>query len=88
MDFSPSRGPVKLPSSIRKLAQRATGAGKSVGISPEALEAAAKREAVLVLSFGEIDDRLPGEQRRATLGDLAAICAGVSRDRLIVAHCG
>jgi hypothetical protein len=79
---------MKLPSSIRKLAQRASGAGKSVGISPQALQAAAKRESVLVLSFGALDDRLPGEQRTATFANLAKICAGVSRDRLIVAHCG
>jgi hypothetical protein len=79
---------MKLPSSIRKLAQRATGAGKSVGISPRELEIAAKREDVLVLSFGDIDDRLPGEQRSATLANLAEICAGVSRARLIVTHCG
>ena len=52
------------------------------------IEAAARREDVLVLSFGDIDDRLPGEQRQATIGNLAQICAGVSRERLIVAHCG
>lgn len=79
---------MKLPSSIRKLAQRATGTGKSEAISPVELAAAAKREDVLVLAIGELDDRLPGEQRRATVANLAEICAGVSRDRLIVAHCG
>jgi hypothetical protein len=79
---------MKLPPSIRKLAQRVSGAGKAVGITPTDLEAAARREDVLVLSLGDIDDRLPGEQRQATIGNLAQICAGVSRERLIVAHCG
>lgn len=79
---------MKLPSFVRKIAHRAGGTGRSPRISPTDLAAAAQREDVLVLAFGEVDDRLPGEQRVANVADLAAICAGVSRERLIVTHCG
>lgn len=79
---------MKLPSSVRKLAQRVTGTGASESISPQALEAAVAREDVLVLAIGGVDDRLPGEQRSATMANLADVCAGVPRERLIVTHCG
>lgn len=80
---------MKLPARVRHYTRSAIGLRKSVAITPAELQAAAAREAVLVVTLGSAPDpRLPGEQRAASLGSLAQICAGVPRDRLIVAHCG
>jgi len=84
---------MKLPAKLRQITRTAIGLRKSASISPAELQAAAAREDVLVLavgmvSNGALDERLPGEQRGASLTNLAEICAGVPRDRLIVAHCG
>ena len=80
---------MKLPARIRQLTRTAIGLQRSEAITPAELQAAAAREAVLVVTLGRASDpRLPGEQRTASLGNVAQICAGVPRDRLIVAHCG
>ena len=84
---------MKLPAAVRQLTRTAIGLRKSEGISPEELQALAARENVLVLSVGMvsnggIDERLPGEQRAASLTNLAASVANEPKDRLIVTHCG
>jgi predicted dinucleotide-utilizing enzyme len=84
---------MKLPGRIRQLTRTALGLRKSEGISPEELQALVAREDVLVLSVGMlsnggIDDRLPGEQRAASLANLAAAVEGVPKTRAVVTHCG
>ena len=84
---------MKLPSRIRQLTRTAIGLRKSEPITPEALHALAAREEVLVLSVGMLsnggmDDRLPGEQRAASLTNLAAAVEGVPKTRAVVTHCG
>ena len=85
---------MKLPGRLRQITRAAIGLRKSEAISPEALQAAVSRgEDVLVLSVGMVsagalDDRLPGEQRGASLTNLASVMAGVPKERLIVTHCG
>lgn len=84
---------MKLPGRLRQLTRTAIGLRESEAISPAALQASAAREDVLVLSVGmvsngAIDGRLPGEQRGASLTNLARVVAGVPRERLIVTHCG
>jgi hypothetical protein len=83
---------MKLPSRVRSLARTAIGLRKSEGISPADLQALAAREDVLVLSVGMLsngsgDDRLPGEQRAASLANLADAVAGVPKTRAVVTHC-
>lgn len=84
---------MKLPGRIRQLTRTAIGLRKSEALSPAELRAAAAREDVLVLSVGmvsngSIDERLPGEQRGASLTNLTSVVAGIPRERLIVTHCG
>lgn len=84
---------MKLPGRLRQLTRTAIGLRKSEAISPEDLQTSAAREDVLVLSVGivsngAIDKRLPGEQRGASLTNLASVVAGVPKERLIVTHCG
>lgn len=85
---------MKLPGRLRQLTRTAIGLRKSEALTPEGLQAAVARgEDVLVLSVGmvsngAIDGRLPGEQRGASLTNLARVVAGVPRERLIVTHCG
>jgi hypothetical protein len=84
---------MKLPSRLRQLTRTAIGLRKSEGISPEELQALVTRENVLVLSVGMlsnggIDDRLPGEQRGASLTNLAVAVEGVPKTRAVVTHCG
>ena len=84
---------MKLPSRVRSLARTAIGLRKSEAISPAELQALAAREDVLVLSVGMLsnggaDDRLPGEQRAASLSNLADAVAGVPKTRAVVTHCG
>jgi hypothetical protein len=84
---------MKLPGRLRQLTRSAIGLRKSEGITPDALQALAAREPVLVLSVGmlsagAIDDRLPGEQRGVSLAGLAAAVADVPKTRSIVTHCG
>jgi predicted dinucleotide-utilizing enzyme len=84
---------MKLPSAIRQLTRTAIGLRKSEAITPVELQALAAREDVLVLSVGMLsnggkDDRLPGEQREASLSNLAHAVAGVPKTRAIVTHCG
>ena len=84
---------MKLPPSLRRMTRKALGMGSAVAIAPSALRELAARESVLtiavgVLQPGSIDPALPGEQRSATLGTLAAVVANESRQRAIVLHCG
>jgi hypothetical protein len=79
---------MKAPARLRQFARIAIGAGKSESIKPEELQQLAAREDVLVLAFGPIDDRLPGEQRSTSMSNLERDVAGVSKTRPIVTHCG
>ena len=84
---------MKLPASMRAMTRKAIGIGSAEPITPTALHALAAREPVLTIAVGvvrpgAVDPALPGEQRSATLGTLAAIVAGESRQRAIVLHCG
>ena len=84
---------MKLPSAARKLTRRTMGMGRATAIAPEALRELSEREDVLVIGVGmmrdgAIDERLPGEQRTASLISLASVVDGVAHDRPIVLHCG
>lgn len=84
---------MKLPTRLRQLTRTAMGLRKSEPITPDELQALAAREEVLVvsvgvLSNGGIDERLPGEQRSASLGNLETVLADVPKHRSIVTHCG
>jgi hypothetical protein len=84
---------MKLPSRLRQLTRTAIGLRRSESITPEELQALVTREDVLVLSVGMlsnggIDDRLPGEQRGASLTNLAAAVENVPKTRAVVTHCG
>jgi hypothetical protein len=84
---------MKLPPSLRNLTRKVIGSGSARPITPTELAALAAREPVLTIAVGVVrrgapDPALPGEQRGATLGTLAAMVAGEPRDRPIVLHCG
>ncbi|MDQ3367164.1 MAG: hypothetical protein M3680_17210 [Myxococcota bacterium] len=84
---------MKLPARLRQLTRATLGLRGVASISPSALHQLAATEDVLVLSVGvvargAIDERLPGEQRTASLTALAAAVADVPRGRAIVTHCG
>lgn len=84
---------MKLPGRIRQLTRTALGLRKSEAITPAELQTLVSREEVIVVSVGIMsngaaDERLPGVQRSASLGNLAAVLADVPKHRAIVTHCG
>jgi len=83
----------KLPPSVLKLTRQAISMGSANSISPETLQIMAHEERVVVIGLGlvqrgPLDDRLPGEQRAASLLSLKDTVADLPRQQAIVLHCG
>lgn len=78
---------LKCSPSFSRAVRSLLGTAHSPGIDISSLRQLASTEPVLVLSFGEADSSLPGEQKRVTRSSLEAIVSGEPKDRLIILCC-